>query len=116
MADDKGVKVETMKYHTFAGKEYHEGDQYLVNGDAVRSTEEYIETLRAIGFAKPVGEESAKVVNEVGSEASHRADAEKARVKPKDTRVEPMSTGQAKPAAVAAPVAAKPVDVQPNKK
>lgn len=125
----KGVNVETLKFHTFAGKEYHEGDQYVVHGDAVRSTEEYIETLRAIGFAKPVGEESAHVVNEVGSEASHKADAGRAKAKLKDTRVEPLSAGAADAVAGQKPIAvsSKPIetpkpaessrqDVQTNKK
>lgn len=51
MTKKSSIKVKALRYHTFAGTEYQEGDVYDVPGDETQTAEQYGETLRALGFA-----------------------------------------------------------------
>lgn len=96
------AKVEALKHHTFAGKDYAPGDTYTVKGDEHQSVDQYVDTLRGSGLARPVGEEGPNVVEEVGSEPA--ANAPKAKSHP----VAPLSTENvSSPAPAKAPKAAK---------
>lgn len=84
MADHKSVRVEALKTHTFAGKEYQPGESYAVKGDEMQSTEQYLETLRATGLAVPAGE----VAKPTADDAAQPATA------PSTTAVKPMALEQ----------------------
>jgi hypothetical protein len=62
------AKVEALTHHTFSGKDYAPGDTYTVKGDAHQTEDQYVDTLRGSGLARPVGEGGPNVVQEVGSE------------------------------------------------
>ena len=75
MSESKGITVESLKTHSFNGKEYEAGAKYTVVGDGSQTAEQYLETLKAIGFAKVVGEDSPAIIDEVGSPEEHAAKA-----------------------------------------
>lgn len=107
-----GHKVEALKHHTFAGKDYEPGDTYTVKGDAHQTVDQYVDTLRGSGLARPVGEEGPNVVEEIGP--SHQ---------PASHPVEPLSTetieappAPTRPAKAKAPRAAKAKGAKAGKK
>lgn len=85
----QGTKVQTLKFHTFAGKDYNEGDTYVVKGDGHQTTEQYLDTLQAVGFVKVAGEEGIgpNIIQEVGDQV----EAPKA-PEPESKPVAPLST------------------------
>lgn len=99
MDKPKPVTVTVLKHHTWRGTDYEPGQTYEVEGDASQSTDQYLETLKATGFA--VREEDKgtmpNIVNEVGDPS---------------TAVQPLTTEnfaqEAKPAEAPAAKPAKP--------
>lgn len=51
------IKVRALKYHTFAGAEYNEGDVYHVAGDATQTAMQYVNTMALIGFVGQPGDD-----------------------------------------------------------
>lgn len=67
MDKPKPVAVTVLKHHTWRGTQYEPGQTYHVEGDASQTAEQYLDTLRATGFARPVGEEGGpNYVEEIG--------------------------------------------------
>lgn len=99
------AKVEALRHHTFAGKDYAPGDTYTVKGDEHQTVDQYVDTLRGSGLARPVGEEGPNVVQEVGSEPELKAAASSHPVAPLST--ENISSAAVPAKAPKAPKAAK---------
>jgi len=116
MSESKGVKVTALKTHTFAGKEYHEGDSYVVAGDGVRTTEEYLDTLQAVGFALPA-KEKAEPIQRSDHEEDGKPSGRHAPVEPMSTTAESAKDKTAlKEEAYAKPVEHRKPHVQTIKK
>lgn len=100
------AKVEALRHHTFAGKDYAPGDTYTVKGDEHQTVDQYVDTLRGSGLARPVGEEGPNVVEEVGSEPAPKAASHP--VAPLSTEnIAPESVPAKAPKAAKAPKVAK---------
>lgn len=97
----KGIKVQALRHHTFAGKDYEPGDSYVVNGDAHQTEDQYLDTLRAVGFVRTAADEGTgpNIVDEVGDPNQAPAKA--------STAVKPMSTEDLAPKPEQAPAEPK---------
>lgn len=95
----KGTKVEAIRFHSFAGKEYNPGDTYVVHGDAHQTEDQYLDSLKGAGLAKVHGDESGpNIVNEIGSPEQAAS----------STEVKPLTTEDLAPAPKAEAEPAKP--------
>lgn len=86
----KGTKVRADRHHTFAGKDYAPGDTYIVRGDEFQTEEQYVDTLRGSGLARPSDEDGPNIVEEVGAPEPAAAPAPASR-----TAVQPLTTDEA---------------------
>ncbi len=107
MSKTDSIRMKTLRYHTFNGKPYDEGDVYDVVGDSIQSAHQYAETLKA---------------NRMAEDAPHapvKAEDEKSKEKPKakpDTSVAPMGTEDLKALAESKTVEHRKQDVPTIKK
>lgn len=106
MAEQKPqpVQVTVLKHHTWRGTAYEPGQTYEVDGDASQTTDQYLETLKATGFAVREEEKATmpNVVDEIGDPS---------------TAVAPLTTETFAPAAEPdAKPAAKPATAKAAKK
>lgn len=85
----KGTKVEAIRHHTFAGKDYAPGETYTVNGDEFQTVDQYVDTLRGSGLAKVAGEDGPNIVEEIGEQSTEPSPAP---TRAGSTEVAPRST------------------------
>jgi hypothetical protein len=96
----KGIKVQAIRPHTFAGKDYEPGDTYTVSGDAHQTVDQYVDTLRGSGLAKAADDEGGpNIVEEIRTPDEAAA----AKAAARSTAVEPLSTENIEGAPVAQP-------------